>query len=355
MDNRVDDTGRSTYCPASAPNPPWVTRLARGQGKPGREPDEPRKTGGRGRCDVRRRRERRPDGPHRHDRQERCLDRPRDPLPTRVEACPDLPPAYGVALDAALAILGIALAGDARTAIDGHIRLLLAWNDAINLTAIRDPAAVAIRHVVDSLTGLEVLRARDVDRFVDLGSGGGFPGLTLAAALPADRALLVDSVAKKVRFLSTVAEATGLDRRTAAVAERVEALAADPRDRGRWPAATARAVASLADLVELALPLLRPGGVLVAWKRGDAVDLAGFGGELVAGRRALAEIDPGGHIEVGPALAVRIAQAGDRAGLAELAGLAGLADHRLVVVERSDDPIAGSWPRDPATRRRFPL
>jgi EAL domain-containing protein (putative c-di-GMP-specific phosphodiesterase class I) len=120
----------------------------------------------------RRRRERSPDGPHRHNRQEGCLDRPRDPLPTRVDGCPPLPPAYHDALDGSLAALGIPLAAPARTAIDGHVRLLLAWNAAINLTAIRDPASIAIRHVVDSLIGAAVLSARGFDRFVDLGSGG---------------------------------------------------------------------------------------------------------------------------------------------------------------------------------------
>lgn len=235
-----------------------------------------------------------------------------------------------------------------RTAIDGHVRLLLAWNEAINLTAIRDPAAIAIRHVIDSLTGLEVLRSRTVDRFIDLGSGGGFPGLTLAAAAPADRALLVDSVAKKVRFLSTVIEATGLDRQVAAVAERAETLAAEPVDRGRWPAVTARAVAPLAELIELGLPLLRGSGILVAWKQGNVTDSAGLGGELAAARRALAAIDPDGSIDVGRALGER------RPPFAETPGLAALADHRLIVVERGPSPITATWPRDPATRRRQP-
>jgi 16S rRNA (guanine527-N7)-methyltransferase len=224
--------------------------------------------------------------------------------------------------------------------------LLLAWNDAINLTAIREPAAIAIRHVVDSLAGLEVLRSRAVDRFIDLGSGGGFPGLTLAAAVPADRALLVDSVAKKVRFLSAVIEATGLDRRVAAVADRAESLAADPIDRARWPAVTARAVAPLAELIELGLPLLRGSGILVAWKRGDVADPAGLGGELAAARRALGAIDREGRMDVGPALGER------RASFAEAPELAALADHRLIIVERGPGPIAATWPRDPATRRK---
>jgi len=126
-----------------------------------------------------------------HDRQEGCLDRP-DPLPTRVDGLPDLPATYAAALDPALTALGVALEPPARRAIDDHVRLLLAWNAAINLTAVRDPAEIAVRHVADSLTGLAALRAAGADRFVDLGSGGGFPGIPLAAALPADRALLVD-------------------------------------------------------------------------------------------------------------------------------------------------------------------
>ena len=60
--------------------------------------------------------------PHRHDRQEGCLDRPRDPLPTRVDLCPPLPPAYHHALDRGLRALDITLTPAARTAIDGHVR-----------------------------------------------------------------------------------------------------------------------------------------------------------------------------------------------------------------------------------------
>jgi 16S rRNA (guanine527-N7)-methyltransferase len=256
-----------------------------------------------------------------------------------------LPADYHDALDGALAALGIALPSAARAAIDGHVRLLVAWNDAINLTAIREPATIAIRHVVDSLTGLDILRGRGIDRFIDLGSGGGFPGIPLAAALPADRSLLIDSIGKKVRFLAAALAAIGLDRHVAAEAARSESLAIAGRDRGQWPAVTARAVAPLAELTELSLPLLLPGGVLVAWKRGDEADPDGLGGELAAARRALDAMDPGGRIEVVPALS---------AGRKTTGGLAELADHRLVVVERGHGSIAREWPREPAVRRRGP-
>ena len=69
----------------------------------------------------------------------------REPLPTRVEGLPELPPEYGHALDAGLRELGLDLTPEARTAIDDHVRLLLAWTVAVNLTAIRDPADVARR------------------------------------------------------------------------------------------------------------------------------------------------------------------------------------------------------------------
>jgi 16S rRNA (guanine527-N7)-methyltransferase len=229
-------------------------------------------------------------------------------------------------LDAGLAELGLRLPPPARRAVEDHVRLLFAWNEALNLTAIRDPAAAARLHVLDSLTAVPTLRAHGVERLLDLGSGGGFPGLPLAVALDA-AALLVDSVGKKVRFLEAVAQAVRPGR-VSAQAARAEALAAQRAHRGTWPAVTARAVAPLGDLVELAFPLLRVEGVLVAWKRGALED------EVAAGRRAMAALG-GGELQIeGPHLSA-------------------LADHRLIVV-RKTGPTADTWPRDPAARRRRP-
>lgn len=256
------------------------------------------------------------------------MDRPREPLPTRVQDTPPLPEAYDVALQAGLEQLGLALTPTARTAIDGHARLLLAWTPAINLTAIRAPAAVATAHVVDSLAGLAVLRERAADRWIDLGSGGGYPGIPLAAAYPAARVLLLDPIAKKARFLAVVAEAIGLADTVEAAPVRAEALAADRRHRGRWPAVTARAVAPLPDLVELAVPLLASGGCLIAWKRGD-IEV-----ELAASARALDALG-GGSIEVRDV------------------AVEGLDGHRLVVVTARGG-VPSAYPRDPATRRRRP-
>jgi len=275
---------------------------------------------------------------------EECLDRPRDPLPTRVESCPPLPAAYDDALDEALTALGLTLRPAVRAAIDGHVRLLLAWNAAINLTSVRDPAHVAVRHVADSLTGLGTLQAAGIDAFLDLGSGGGYPGIPLAAALPSAEALLIDSVGKKAKFLDVAVNAVGLAGRVRVGSVRAEALAADRRHRECWPAVTARAIAPLAELVELAFPLLAPGGLLIAWKRGE------IGLELSAAQRAI-EILGGGSIEVRPARDVGESRPADLAGRD---GLADLDGHCLVLVRRGRQPVPAAYPRDPAGRRRRP-
>jgi 16S rRNA (guanine527-N7)-methyltransferase len=256
------------------------------------------------------------------------VDPVREPLPTRVRDTQDLPAAYERVLDRGLVDLGIALDPAARASIDGHVRLLLAWTAAINLTAIREPAAVATGHVLDSLSAIPWLRDRAAERILDLGSGGGFPGLPVAAALAGASVTLLEPIGKKAAFLRTVVEATGQADRVTVVAARAEALAADPARRAGWSIVTARAVAATADLVELAFPLLEPGGVLVAWKRGE------LGAELAAARRAVDALG-GGSLEV------------------DDVAIEGLGGHRLVRVTRGGR-VPGGYPRDPAARRRRP-
>lgn len=252
----------------------------------------------------------------------------REPLPTHVQDTEPLPPAYDAALRAGLAAAGLEVRPVARVAIDGHLRLLLAWTQAINLTAIRDPELAATAHVLDSLSAVGLLRDRGIERFLDLGSGGGLPGIPLAAALPAAEAMLVEPIGKKARFLATAIAATGLDATVRVAATRAETLAGDPRHRSRWPAVTVRAVARAAELIELAFPLLAPGGILVAWKRGDLDD------ELRSAALAARDLG-GGRIEV-----VDV-------------DLPGLAGHRLLVATRTG-VVPDAYPRDPGARKRHP-
>jgi 16S rRNA (guanine527-N7)-methyltransferase len=258
------------------------------------------------------------------------VDRPREPLPTVVDATPPLPPAYHDSLDAGLHGLSVELPPGVLLAVEGHVRLLLAWTAAINLTAIRDPAAIATAHVLDSLAALPWLTARTVPSLLDLGSGGGFPGVPLAAAMPDTDVALLEAVGKKARFLEASLSATGLAPRVRVITARAEALARARDHRDAWSVVTARAVASSAELVELAFPLLAPGGSLLAWK-GSALD-----DELAGARRAVAALG-GGRLDVIP----------------HPARVPGLHGHVILVATRSvTGRVPDAYPRDPATRAR---
>jgi len=166
-------------------------------------------------------------------------------------------PALRAELVAGLATLGL----DAALAepLLAYLALLDRWNRTYNLTAIRDPRAMVALHLLDSLAMQPFVR--DVGTLADLGSGAGLPGIPLAIALPALQVILVESNGKKARFLREAVRTLGLDN--ARVAEsRAEALAQP----GAFDAITARAMATLADLLAAGAHLLRPDGRLLAMK-----------------------------------------------------------------------------------------
>lgn len=263
----------------------------------------------------------------------------RESLPTCVNDLEPLPEVYWSGIREGLPAIEAGLDQDSGAdaglsevqlqSIGDHVRLLLAWNKAINLSGIRAPEMIARDQVIDSLTALPLLRRAGVEEFLDIGSGGGFPGLPLAVALPARRALLVESVGKKARFLATAVEAAGLGDHVAVAATRAETLAGDPRHRGYWQAVTARAVADMSELAELAMPLLQIGGLLVAWKRQPVND------ELARADSAIHQLR-GRLIRLQPV------------------AVPGLEDHVLLVVEKVAE-TPREFPRDPAARRRRPL
>ncbi|MEW6724983.1 MAG: 16S rRNA (guanine(527)-N(7))-methyltransferase RsmG [Bacillota bacterium] len=141
---------------------------------------------------------------------------------------------------------------------------LVEYNQRVNLTAITGPSAVGIKHFADSLSliGRNLLPP---GRGVDVGTGGGFPGLVLAIAAP-DRAIdLVEANQKKVDWLSYIILRLGLEE-VRVVRGRAEELGTSAAWRERYAWATARAVAPLAVLAEFCLPLVALGGHLVAMK-----------------------------------------------------------------------------------------
>jgi 16S rRNA (guanine527-N7)-methyltransferase len=130
------------------------------------------------------------------------------------------------------------------------------------ITSVRDPEQGVDVHVADSLAALEVETVQTAERIADLGSGGGFPGLALAVALPCARVALVESVERKCAFLRGAAAALGLSN-VEVVNARAEAW---PEGLGAHGLVTARALAPLPVVLEYAAPLLAVGGTLVAWK-----------------------------------------------------------------------------------------
>jgi 16S rRNA (guanine527-N7)-methyltransferase len=154
------------------------------------------------------------------------------------------------------------LADAQRRALETVLELLAA--ERASVSSVVDERAWKV-HVEDSLTGLDVPELRSAGRILDLGAGAGFPGLVLAVALPRASIDLVDSVGKKTAFIARAAEAAGISNANAITA-RAEDLARAEPGRESYDVVTARAVGRLSTLAELASPLLKEGGVLVAWK-----------------------------------------------------------------------------------------
>jgi 16S rRNA (guanine527-N7)-methyltransferase len=159
--------------------------------------------------------------------------------------------------------LGVDISPAATEMFAAHACELLRWNQKINLTAITEPAAVAVKHFVDAVAALRVLPPGG--RLLDVGSGAGFPGIPIKIARPALRVTLVDAARRKVNFLNHLIRTLALEQ-TAARHVRVEALAADRRHAGGYDVVICRAFADLAAFVAVGLPLLAPGGRLVALK-----------------------------------------------------------------------------------------
>jgi 16S rRNA (guanine527-N7)-methyltransferase len=153
-----------------------------------------------------------------------------------------------------------ALPAGAVEALETLLELLA--SDPSAPTRITEHATAVDVHVADALVALDLAEVRSARRMADLGSGAGFPGLVLAAAMPAARVSLVEASAKKCAFLARAVDAMGLAN-VEIVPVRAEEWDAGM---GRCDLVTARALAPLNVLVEYAAPLLEPGGALVAWK-----------------------------------------------------------------------------------------
>lgn len=161
--------------------------------------------------------------------------------------------------------LGMRISSAQLEALQHYERELLDWNSRFNLTAIRDPQEVRIKHFLDSLTCLLALREAPVERLIDVGTGAGFPGIPLKIIYPKMHLTLVESVGKKAEFCRHVVEVLDLQG-VEVIQERAEVVGQSPQHRERYDWAVARAVAILSVLAEYLLPLVYVGGSMLAMK-----------------------------------------------------------------------------------------
>lgn len=175
------------------------------------------------------------------------------------------------------------------TAFAIYYKLLMEWNEKINLTAITDPQEVAVKHMIDSLTCLDEMYFVDKCTVIDVGTGAGFPGIPLKIFRPGITLTLLDSLNKRLNFLQTVVSQLKMDE-VKLIHSRAEDAGRETRLREKYHIAVSRAVARLNVLSEYCLPLVAVGGHFIAMKGAkfqEEVDEAkqavkALGGEIAA-------------------------------------------------------------------------
>ena len=180
----------------------------------------------------------------------------------------------------------IELSNEAAEKMDIYAALLHEWNQKMNLTAIKEPEEVMVKHFLDSLTVATVL-PNGPFKLIDVGTGAGFPGVPLAILRPDMELTLLDSLNKRLVFLETVCRETGVTARR--VHARAEEFGKKAEFAGQFDVATARAVAAMEKLAGYLLPFVKKGGKAIAMKGPDgatetetaAKTIAKFGGKWV--------------------------------------------------------------------------
>jgi len=162
-------------------------------------------------------------------------------------------------------LLGITLSDSQIQSFDKYSKELVEWNKKFNLTAIKDSQSITVKHFLDSLSCLNVIKDIDHISLIDIGTGAGFPGIPIKIILPQISLTLVDSVGKKIRFCEHLADVLGLEN-IRVVHNRAEELGRSPDHREKYDWAVARAVSNLSTLSEYLLPLVKIGGKVLAQK-----------------------------------------------------------------------------------------
>lgn len=215
-------------------------------------------------------------------------------------------PANVALLRSGLTEFGIPASEESVQAIMKHLKLVAEWNEKVNLTAITEEREMVLKHALDSATVCLVEELSPGMRVLDVGTGAGFPGVVLKCLMPSLDLSMVESLAKRCRFLEVagaeaVAPLLGQLTGYEVVWGRAEEVGHDPRYRERFDVVVARAVADLRVLSEYCLPFCRVGGSFLAMKGPDAhEEVSGargavdrLGGEIAEVRRVELPCDAG--------------------------------------------------------------
>lgn len=208
-----------------------------------------------------------------------------------------------------------------------YMKGILEWNEKINLTAIKNPGEFVIKHFFDSFPAAMLPEFRNADTIIDVGTGGGFPGVPLAALCPEKKFVLADSLAKRLRVIDAVAIESGITNITT-VHGRAEDLGRNPDYRETFDVCVSRAVASLPVLLEYCLPFVKVGGTFIAYKGPEAEE------EIKISSVALKKL--GGKID-------RVVDESD-----------GTYNHNLIVITKSSS-TPKAYPRKAGTPSKTPL
>ena len=191
-------------------------------------------------------------------------------------------------IEPSCAQFSLTLDSTAKQRLNDYAKLLVEWNQKMNLTAIVEPNEIAIKHFLDSLLLLKYCKVQQDAKLIDVGTGAGFPGMVLKIVRPDIKLTLMDSLNKRTVFLEGVAKTLGLG------ANIIHSRAEDGAKgelREQFDIATARAVAAMPVLCEYCLPYTKVGGVFVAMKGPGAEQ------ETIAAKRAISLLG-GGKTEV---------------------------------------------------------
>ena len=151
------------------------------------------------------------------------------------------------------------------TILEKYMEGILAWNEKVNLTNITDPAEFRIKHIADSLVCVDFPEFEDAETVIDVGTGGGFPGIPLAVSAPEKHFVLLDSLKKRLKIIDELAGELGIGN-IETVHNRAEDAAKSKEHREKYDLCVSRAVSNLATLAEYCLPFIRVGGYLLAYK-----------------------------------------------------------------------------------------